>query len=142
MGAGRFPHRRRIPVPVPRHVDAVRVADGALQRPDGRVRCVAVVVGRRDSAGCRRVHHPRCRDAIAAFIGSGSMAVAYFWKHQGDGLLPIANEGDSAALYCWALFLLVFIGSGRPALENVLVRKRAEQSDTAASQDSAVRTAA
>ncbi|KNA90907.1 MULTISPECIES: DoxX family protein [Gordonia] len=79
---------------------------------------------------------------VAAFIGSGAMAVAYFWKHQGDGLLPIANEGDSAALYCWALFLLVFIGSGRPALENVLVRKRVEESDAAASQGSAVRTAA
>lgn len=61
---------------------------------------------------------------LAALIGSGSMAVAYFWKHQGDGLLPIQNDGDSAALYCWALLLLVFIGGGKLALDNVLGRRR------------------
>ncbi|MCF3937038.1 MULTISPECIES: DoxX family protein [Gordonia] len=59
---------------------------------------------------------------VAALIGSGSMAVAYFWKHQGDGLLPIQNDGDSAALFCWALFLLAFIGSGRLAMDNLLNR--------------------
>ena len=61
---------------------------------------------------------------VAALIGSGSMAVAYFWKHQGDGLLPIQNEGDSAALFCWALFLLVFIGPGKLALDNLFRRSR------------------
>lgn len=67
---------------------------------------------------------------IAAFIGSGSMAVAYFWKHQGDGLLPIQNDGDSAALFCWALLLLVFIGPGRLALDRYLSRERwAEAAD-------------
>lgn len=60
---------------------------------------------------------------VAALIGSGSMAVAYFWKHQGDGLLPIQNEGDSAALFCWALLLLVFVGAGQLALGSVLSRK-------------------
>ncbi len=59
----------------------------------------------------------------AALIGAGTMAVAYFWKHQPDGLLPIQNEGDSAALFCWALLLLVFIGSGKPALDAVLARR-------------------
>lgn len=64
---------------------------------------------------------------IAAFIGSGSMAVAYFWKHQGDGLLPIQNDGDSAALFCWALLLLVFIGPGRLALDRYLGRERSAE---------------
>lgn len=64
---------------------------------------------------------------IAAFIGSGSMAVAYFWKHQGDGLLPIQNDGDSAALFCWALLLLVFIGPGRLALDRYLSRERSAE---------------
>ncbi len=49
---------------------------------------------------------------IAAFIGSGTMAVAYFWKHQPDGFLPIQNDGDSSVLLCWALLLLVFVGPG------------------------------
>ncbi|MGW5523636.1 DoxX family protein [Gordonia sp. NPDC003950] len=64
---------------------------------------------------------------IAAFIGSGSMAVAYFWKHLGDGMLPIQNDGDSAALFCWSLLLLVFIGSGRWALESVLFRSASDR---------------
>lgn len=55
----------------------------------------------------------------AAFIASGSMAVAYFWKHQPDGLLPIQNEGDSVVLFCWSLLLLVFIGPGAAALDNL-----------------------
>ncbi|MGW0037863.1 DoxX family protein [Gordonia sp. NPDC003376] len=67
---------------------------------------------------------------VAALIGSGSMAVAYFWKHQGDGLLPIQNDGDSAALFCWALLLLVFIGSGRLALGSLWNRR----SESAASE--------
>ncbi|MFW0788133.1 DoxX family protein [Gordonia sp. CPCC 205333] len=60
---------------------------------------------------------------LAAFIGSGAMAVAYFWKHQGDGLFPVENGGDSAALYCWALLLLVFIGPGKLALDSVIGRE-------------------
>ncbi|MEE3851691.1 DoxX family protein [Gordonia sp. LSe1-13] len=65
---------------------------------------------------------------IAAFIGSGSMAVAYFWKHQPDGLTPIQNDGDSAALFCWSLLLLVFIGSGKFALDAVIGKARSAQS--------------
>ncbi|MFT3660169.1 MAG: DoxX family protein [Gordonia sp. (in: high G+C Gram-positive bacteria)] len=65
---------------------------------------------------------------IAAFIGSGAMAVAYFWMHT-DGLLPIQNDGDSAALFCWALFLLVFIGPGRLALSS-LISDRNDDADT------------
>lgn len=55
----------------------------------------------------------------AAFIGSGSMAVAYFWKHQPDGALPIQNDGDSVVLFCWALLLLVFLGPGKAALDSL-----------------------
>lgn len=49
---------------------------------------------------------------IAAFIGSGTMAFAYFTAHQPDGLLPIQNGGELAAVYCFAFLLLVFAGSG------------------------------
>ncbi|MFC3242870.1 DoxX family protein [Gordonia humi] len=59
----------------------------------------------------------------AALLGAGSMAVAYFWKHQGDGLLPVQNDGESATLFCWALLLLVFLGPGRFALESVVWRR-------------------
>lgn len=55
---------------------------------------------------------------IAAFIASGVMAFAYFTVHQPKGLLPIANGGELAVLYCFAFFLLVFIGGGAYALDS------------------------
>ncbi len=70
----------------------------------------------------------------AAFLSSGSMAVAYFWKHQPDGLLPIDNDGDSLVLFCWALFLLVFTGPGLLALDNLLSRTRSRQPESSTSQ--------
>lgn len=53
----------------------------------------------------------------AAFIASGEMAVAYFSQHQPHGLLPIQNGGELAVLFCFAFFLLVFIGPGAYALD-------------------------
>lgn len=53
---------------------------------------------------------------IAAFFGSGAMAFAYFTEHQPDGLLPIQNGGELAALYCCALLMLVFAGGGALAV--------------------------
>jgi putative oxidoreductase len=49
---------------------------------------------------------------IAAFIASGEMAVAYFWQHQPHGLLPLQNDGEGSVLFCFAFFLLVFVGGG------------------------------
>jgi putative oxidoreductase len=54
---------------------------------------------------------------LAAFVASGNMAVAYFWQHQPHGLWPHANQGELAALYCFAFFLLVFTGGGSYALD-------------------------
>lgn len=48
----------------------------------------------------------------AAFIASGMMAVAYFWKHFPDGFWPIVNGGETAVMYCFAFLLLVFAGPG------------------------------
>ncbi|MGX7728268.1 DoxX family protein [Rhodococcus sp. 2H158] len=61
---------------------------------------------------------------LAAFLGSGSMAYAYFWGHQGDGALPIHNDGESAALFCWALFVLIFLGEGSWSVDRVLLDRR------------------
>jgi len=46
----------------------------------------------------------------AAFICSGTMAVAYFLYHQPRGALPIQNDGELATLYCWVFLLLAAIG--------------------------------
>ena len=48
----------------------------------------------------------------AAFLCSGTMAVAYFMVHQPMGLLPIQNHGELAALYCWGFLLIAARGDG------------------------------
>ncbi|GGX24570.1 integral membrane protein [Streptomyces malachitofuscus] len=59
----------------------------------------------------------------AAFVSSGSMAYAYFKVHQPDALWPIENNGESAAMFCWAMLLLVFTGSGAFGLDRLLTRR-------------------
>lgn len=58
-----------------------------------------------------------------ALLASGSMAYAYFSVHQPQALLPIQNDGEPAALFCWTFFLLVFTGPGSFAVDG-LVRSR------------------
>lgn len=53
----------------------------------------------------------------AAFIGSGLMAVAYFWQHFPTDFWPINNGGEPAVLFCFALLLLVFTGPGSLAVQ-------------------------
>jgi putative oxidoreductase len=54
---------------------------------------------------------------ICAFVASGAMALAYFTEHLSAGFLPIANDGETAVVYCFAFFLLVFTGGGDHALD-------------------------
>jgi putative oxidoreductase len=61
--------------------------------------------------------------APAAFIASGTMAVAYFLRHAGDGFLPIVNRGELAVVYCFAFLLIAAMGSGRYSIDG-LRRKR------------------
>ncbi|MHB9850821.1 DoxX family protein [Streptomyces sp. Tue6028] len=55
----------------------------------------------------------------AAFLSSGSMAYAYFDVHQSAALWPIQNGGELSALFCWAMLLLVFTGSGALGLDRL-----------------------
>jgi putative oxidoreductase len=52
------------------------------------------------------------RAGWAAFLCSGTMAVAYFTAHQPQGLFPIENGGELAALYSFAFLLIAVRGSG------------------------------
>ena len=56
----------------------------------------------------------------AAFLAAGLMAVAYFWRHQPDGLLPIVNRGELAVLYC---FLWLFVAAHGPGVWSVEGRR-------------------
>jgi len=64
---------------------------------------------------------------VAAVLGSGSMAYAYFVVHLPTGLFPIQNGGEAAALFCWSLLLIAFVGAGRFALDNLSVRQRSSE---------------
>jgi putative oxidoreductase len=56
--------------------------------------------------------------AIAAFLCSGTMAVAYFMAHFAPaagtlaGWLPINNKGELAAIYCWVFLMIASRGAG------------------------------
>lgn len=58
---------------------------------------------------------------FAAFLASGTMAVAYFqfhWKFQmGANLFPTINKGELAALYCFVFLFIACKGGGKLALD-------------------------
>ncbi|MGY0023690.1 DoxX family protein [Streptomyces sp. cg35] len=65
---------------------------------------------------------------VAALVSSGSMAYAYFKVHQPETLWPIQNGGEPSAMFCWAMLLLVFTGSGAFGLDR-LFAGRGERAD-------------
>ena len=50
--------------------------------------------------------------AIAAFIASGEMAVAYFKAHAPHGFWPILNHGELAVVYCFVFLYISTQGEG------------------------------
>ena len=53
----------------------------------------------------------------AAFIASGTMAVAYWYAHFPQNVFPVNNGGDAAILYCF-VFLYIFVaGPGAWSLD-------------------------
>jgi putative oxidoreductase len=62
--------------------------------------------------------------AVAAFIASGEMAVAYFTVHVKAGFWPIMNGGELAVLYCFVFLFIVWQGSGPLSLDRLIRRKK------------------
>jgi putative oxidoreductase len=48
----------------------------------------------------------------AAFLASGTMAVAYFMAHFPGGFWPIVNRGELAVVYCFAFLYIAARGAG------------------------------
>jgi putative oxidoreductase len=63
--------------------------------------------------------------AIAAFLSSGEMAVAYFMVHASRGFFPIVNKGESAVLYCFVFLFIAAYGDGPISVGAAFHRKRA-----------------
>lgn len=75
--------------------DAVMIAAGIIELGGGVLIAIGLFAG------------------WAAFLASGEMAVAYFWKHLPGGFWPVVNEGELAVLYC---FLWLFIAAHGPGV--------------------------
>ncbi|RFC75347.1 DoxX family protein [Streptomyces sp. AcE210] len=73
----------------------------------------------------------------AALIASGSMAYAYFKVHQPEALWPLQNGGEPSAMFCWAMLLLVFTGSGALGLDRLFTARGASETERPASSASA-----
>ena len=62
------------------------------------------------------------RTRLAAFLCSGTMAVAYFqfhWKFQlGRQIFPALNQGELAVLYCFIFLFIACRGGGKWSLSN------------------------
>ena len=58
-----------------------------------------------------------------AFILSGQMAVAYFLMHQPQGLLPLQNRGELAALYSFIFLYLAAAGGGEWSADRIWRKK-------------------
>ena len=61
----------------------------------------------------------------AAFLLSGTMAVAYWMAHglNGKGFLPIQNGGELAVLYCFVYLYLFFAGGGAWSVDSLISKK-------------------
>ena len=68
--------------------------------------------------------------AIAAFIASGEMAVAYFMSHLPRALLPIQNQGELAVLYAFVFLYIAARGSGPWSVDSVLRGRNTLDTDT------------
>lgn len=59
----------------------------------------------------------------AAFLASGTMAVAYFKAHAPSGFWPVVNRGELAALYSFLFLYLAARGSGMLSIDRLRGRK-------------------
>ncbi len=63
----------------------------------------------------------------AAFLASGTMAVAYWYAHAPQNFFPVNNGGDAAILYCFVFLYIVFAGPGAWSLDGILKRGRLDR---------------
>lgn len=66
----------------------------------------------------------------AAFLASGTMAVAYFMAHASGGLFPIVNRGELAVIYTWVFLFMFFYGAGRWSVDAIMQRGSAPAAST------------
>ena len=65
----------------------------------------------------------------AAFVASGTMAVAYWMAHAPQNAFPVNNGGDAAILYCFVFLYFVFAGPGAWSVDGMKTRNRSASSE-------------
>jgi len=65
----------------------------------------------------------------AAFLASGTMAVAYWMAHGPQNPFPVNNMGDAAILYCFVFLYLFIAGPGAWSVDGAMDRRRVETTD-------------
>lgn len=60
----------------------------------------------------------------AAFLASGLMAFAYWMAHGTKAFLPLLNNGELAALYCFVFLFISTQGSGIWSVDGIISRQK------------------
>ena len=60
----------------------------------------------------------------SAFLASGLMAFAYWMGHGTKALLPLLNNGELAALYCFVFLFISTQGSGIWSVDSLIERRK------------------
>ena len=60
---------------------------------------------------------------LFAFLLSGEMASAYFMAHAPKSFYPLVNGGESAILFCFVFFYLVFAGGGPWSADRLVLKQ-------------------
>lgn len=68
----------------------------------------------------------------AAFIASGTMAIAYWHVHAPHSFFPVNNGGDAAILFCFIFLYIFFAGPGAWSADDVRNRSRSAKRAAAA----------
>ncbi|HEY7808859.1 MAG TPA: DoxX family protein [Allosphingosinicella sp.] len=89
------------PMPMPGPLPGIIVAAGAIELVTG----VLIALG--------------LFTRPAAFLASGTMAAAYFMGHASKGFWPVLNGGETAIMFCFAFFYLIFAGPGAWSLDGL-----------------------
>lgn len=93
-----------VPFPMPGPLPPMEVAAGVIELVVG----VLVTVG--------------LFTRLAAFLGSGEMAIGYFTAHFPKSFWPAANMGEAAILFCFIFLYIAAAGPGAWSIDGARLR--------------------
>ena len=114
--------------PAPAMLSVLRIVSGLLFLAHGTEKFLSFPAGRAAGIGLRLDSMPAFAGIIelvcglliviglftrsAAFLASGTMAVAYWFWHAPQNLFPSVNQGETAILFCFVFLYICMAGPG------------------------------